>query len=126
MSIPKNALNWFEIPVTDFERAKKFYSAIFAYDMPTHQMGEKMLGFFPMERSAEVGGAIVKAAGYLPSQTGSLIYLNCGEDLTPVLNRIEPAGGKILQAKTLITKDIGYFALFTDSESNRVALHSIE
>ncbi|MGB8338938.1 MAG: VOC family protein [Burkholderiales bacterium] len=123
MGIPKNALNWFEIPVIDFERAKKFYSAIFSYDMPTHQRGEKMLGFFPMERGL-VGGAIVKAAGYVPSQTGTLVYLNCGEDLTPYVNRIKAAGGNVLLSKTIISKEIGYLALFTDTEGNKLALHS--
>jgi uncharacterized protein len=73
MDIPKNALNWFEIPVTDFEHAKKFYSALFAYDMPVTTMEEKILGFFPMERGM-VGGATVKAAGYAPAQNGTLVY----------------------------------------------------
>ena len=30
---PGNALNWFEIPVSDFERSKKFYETIFDYQM---------------------------------------------------------------------------------------------
>lgn len=125
MIIPHNALNWFEIPVSDFERAKNFYSAIFAYDMPTTTMGQKQLGFFPMERGL-VGGAIVKAPGYTPSETGTLVYLNCGEDLTPYLNRIEAAGGKVLSGKTIISSEIGYWSLFSDTEGNRVALHSIK
>ena len=29
MEMVKNAVNWFEIPVADFERAKAFYSKIF-------------------------------------------------------------------------------------------------
>jgi len=38
----KNSLNWFEIPVIDFKRARKFYSRIYDYEMPSMEMGEKM------------------------------------------------------------------------------------
>ena len=40
-----NALNWFEIPVSDFDRAKKFYETIFDYQMPENQMGPARMGF---------------------------------------------------------------------------------
>jgi len=53
-----NAINWFEIPVTDFGRAKKFYSTIFGVDMYEQMMGPHQMGFFPGEG---VSGAIVKA-----------------------------------------------------------------
>ncbi|MEZ4689669.1 MAG: hypothetical protein R3A12_05600 [Ignavibacteria bacterium] len=42
-----NAINWFEIPVTDFPRAKKFYGEIFATDMHEEMMGPHQMGFFP-------------------------------------------------------------------------------
>ncbi len=124
MSTQRNALNWFEIPVNDFDRAKKFYSIVLDYDMQSYQMAENELGFFPMENGL-VGGAIVKGYGYTPSKAGSLVYLNAGEDLTPALQRTEPAGGKILQNKTLISNEIGYYALIIDCEGNKVALHSM-
>jgi len=40
-----NALNWFEIPVADFDRAKKFYETIFNYQMPESMMGPSRMGF---------------------------------------------------------------------------------
>ena len=116
-----NAINWFEIPVTDFGRAKKFYSTIFGVDMHEQMMGPHQMGFFPGEG---VSGAIVKADGYKPSMDGALIYLAAGEDLTGVMNKIEKAGGKVLQPKMKVTDEIGYIAVFTDTEGNRVALHS--
>lgn len=123
----KNSIVWGEIPVTDFERAKKFYSAIYDYEMYTQQMGPHLMGFLPMERDSQgIGGAIVSGEGYVPSRQGSLIYLNGGKDLNVVLNRVEKAGGKVLQPKTQITPEIGYFALLIDTEGNKVALHSIE
>jgi len=78
-----NALNWFEIPVTDFDRAKKFYETIFGYQMPENVMGSARMGFLLYDFPAgKVGGAIVyNPEFYTPSDNGSLIYLNCQPDL---------------------------------------------
>ena len=116
-----NAINWFEIPVSDFDRAKKFYSTIFGVDMYEQMMGPHQMGFFPGEG---VSGAIVKAEGYKPSMDGALIYLAAGDDLIDVMNRIDKAGGKVLQPKMKVTDEIGYIAIFADTEGNKVALHS--
>ena len=120
-----NSLNWFEIPVVDFERARKFYSAIYDFEMPSIMMGKNQLGFF-LVQPKHIGGAIVKGEGYVPSQEGSLIYLNGGEDLQHILDRIPGAGGKIIQQKIQITPDLGYFAVFLDTEGNKVAIHSMQ
>ena len=122
----KNSLNWAEIPVNDFERAKKFYSKIYDYKMPSQQIGPNLMGFLLMEQDSQgVGGAIVKGESYVPSQQGTLIYLNGGKDLNVVLNRVEAAGGKVLQPKTQITPEIGYVALFIDTEGNKLGIHSM-
>lgn len=119
-----NSLNWFEIPVTDFERARKFYSILYDFDMPTTTIGESQLGFFPVQLK-NIGGAIIKGDGCVPSQYGTLVYLNGGNDLNIILDRIEPAGGSIVVNKTEISPDLGFFAIFIDTEGNKVALHSI-
>lgn len=122
-----NALNWFEIPVADFARAKKFYETIFDYQMPENTMGKAKMGFLLYDfKGGKVGGAIVHNPDlYTPSTNGTLVYLNCQPDLQPVLDKVEPAGGKILTPKTSIGQDLGYWAMITDSEGNRVALHSM-
>jgi len=120
-----HSLNWFEIPVSDFERARKFYSTIYDFDMPSVRMGENQLGFFPVQPK-HIGGAIVKGEGYIPSQHGALIYLNGGENLEDVLQKVNKAGGKVTKAKTQITADLGYFATFIDTEGNKVAVHSMQ
>lgn len=125
MEMVRNALNWFEIPVDDFERARKFYSQIFDFEMPSHQMGPNLMGFFLFDMQSEgVGGAIIKGDGLTPSATGSLVYLNGGADLTVVLDRVAAAGGMVIQPKTQVTPEIGYVAVFADTEGNHVALHS--
>jgi len=124
MEMLKNSLNWFEIPVADFERAQKFYSTIYDYEMPSIQMGEITLGFFLVEQGG-IGGAIAYGPGCNVSEDGTLVYLNGGENLQVVLDHVEGAGGKVLTPKTIIPNDLGYYAIFKDSEGNKVALHSM-
>ncbi len=122
-----NAVNWFEIPVSDYERAKKFYSAVIGEEIVDHHMEEKNMkyGIFPYHmESNKVGGALVQMEGMKPSMDGSTVYLNGGDDLSVPLSRIEAAGGKILMPKTDIQEN-GFIALFTDTEGNKVALHSM-
>jgi uncharacterized protein len=122
-----NALNWFEIPVSDFDRAKKFYETIFDYQMPENQMGPARMGFLLYDfQGRKVVGAIVHNPDfYSPSDNGSLIYLNCQPDLQVVLDRVTGAGGTVLQQKKEIGNNLGYWAAMLDTEGNRVALHSM-
>lgn len=120
-----NIINWFEIPVVDFSRAKKFYESIMEIEMEEVEMGGNKMGFFPYEQgSGKVSGAIVKGEGYNPSSHGPLLYLNGGDDLNTILNRVAGANGKVVAPKFEIGPEIGFMAIFTDTENNRLALHS--
>ena len=126
MQLQKNAINWFEIPVADFDRAKKFYSTIYEFDMPEMNMDGVRMGFFLYDQqSMGVGGAIVHGDGLGPSAGGPKVYLNGGDDLDNVLNRVQAAGGKVVLPKTEITPEFGYYATFEDTEGNEVSLHSM-
>ena len=125
MEMLHHAINWFEIPVNDFNRAKKFYSRIYDFEMPEMVMGNTRMGFLLCEQEkGGIGGAIVEGLEYVPSSEGVKLYLNGGNDLQTVLNRVEAAGGKIITQKTQITPEYGYFASFEDSEGNFISLHS--
>ena len=125
-----HAINWFEIPVGDFARAKKFYETILGYQMKERGSEKEKMAFFQFDMEEEGrGGAIVYDPDfYTPSANGSLVYLNCEPQLQKVLDRVAPAGGKIIQNKTPVaaTQDMGFWALITDTEGNRVALHAME
>ena len=122
-----NSINWVEIPVLNFERAKEFYSRIYDYEMFEETMLSGRMGFLPMERDSQgVGGAIVQGNGYIPTSLGAKVYLNGGKDLLTILNRIIAAGGEIITPKTKISDELGYFAVFEDTEGNHVSLHSRE
>lgn len=121
----KNAINWFEIPANDFSRAKKFYEAVLEVTLILPFEGMKYAMFPSDMEQGGIGGGLVEEEGYTPSDKGSLVYLNGGEDLAVPLSRVEAAGGKILLPKTSIGNN-GFMAHFTDTEGNRVALHSMK
>lgn len=125
MTTNPNALNWFEIPVTDFARAKAFYERILGRGVEPMAMGPVTMGFLPHEQQQGVGGALVHGAGAQPSQQGTIVYLNGGDDLAAVLDRVEDAGGRIAVPKTEIGNGFGFFAHFIDTEGNKVGLHSM-
>lgn len=118
----KNWVNWFEIPAVDFERATAFYSTLFGIELQVVEMYDTKMGMFPSEGG---GGAVVKGEDYTPSATGTLLYLNGGDDLSGPLAKVEDAGGKVIVPKTNIGPDMGNFAIFMDTEGNKVALHSM-
>jgi len=119
----ENALNWFEIPVTDITRAKTFYNTIFGFELVAMEVTEGYpMAMFPVEKG--VSGAIIQGEGYAPGTEGSLVYLNGGDDLQNVLDRVEAAGGQVLMPKTGIGEN-GFMAYFLDSEGNKVGLHSM-
>ncbi|MBX7126888.1 MAG: VOC family protein [Cyclobacteriaceae bacterium] len=124
MSAQTNAINWFEIPVTDMPRAKAFYEAIFEIKMEEMDMPDLKYAMFPFSpTAAKVSGGLAKSAIHKPGASGSLVYLNANPDLQLVLNRIEKAGGKITMPKTSIGQN-GFMAVFSDTEGNAIALHS--
>lgn len=124
MSPDTNALNWFEIPVTDLSRAKKFYETIFEIKMEEMVMPGMKYAMFPFDpMKGKIAGGLAQSPMHIPSASGAIIYLNANPDLQTVLNRIEAAGGKITMPKTPIGQN-GFMAFFTDTEGNTTALHS--
>ena len=118
-----NAINWFELPANDFNRAVKFYSELLSSDLQMHENAGFKRAFFPTQDQG-VGGCVVYGEGFKPHSEGSLVYLNGGEDLSNFLDKVEPAGGKVVMPKTSIGEN-GYMAMFLDTEGNRVAFHSM-
>lgn len=114
-------VNWFEIPAYDLVRAATFYNTIYNIRMEVVRNGEFVMAYFPAENG--VGGALIQGPGCYPNDSGVLIYLNAGGDMDSILARIEGAGGRIIMPRTLIGDQAGHFALFIDSEGNRLALH---
>ena len=119
----KSHISIFEIPATDISRAVNFYQAIFGINIEKIEMPGMEMGIFPYEGQM-VTGVIIKGDGYNPSADGVTIYLNGGDNLQTILDKVQKSGGKILMPKTAHADDSGFFALLLDTEGNKIGLHS--
>ena len=122
-----SAITWFQIPATDITRAREFYKTVcgIEFEELLASPGMEMWGFPADWRRGETGGALVCGDGAVPSATGTAVFLNADPDLQAMLDRVEPAGGRILIPKTAIGMDgAGHFAMIADTEGNTVGLHS--
>ncbi len=122
-----SAITWFQIPANDMARAKMFYETICGLSLEKLESPPEMeMWGFPADwRSGEVGGALVRGEGAVPSATGTAVFLNGNPDLQVLLDRVEGAGGKILMPKTAIGMEgAGSFAMIADTEGNTIGLHS--
>ncbi len=120
-----NAVNWFEIPVVDMSRAKKFYAAVLGkemMDLPSENGA--MCAFKWTEGGANAAGALVQSEGYEPNANGTTVYFTC-DDLDNELGRVEENGGQVMFPKMSIG-EFGFIAHIMDTEGNRVALHSAQ
>ncbi|MCD0476542.1 VOC family protein [Flavobacterium sp. EDS] len=119
----KSYVSIFEIPATDISRAIDFYEAILDIKIEKIDMPGMQMGILPYEEQM-VTGVITKADGYKLSADGVTLYLNGGDNLQVILDKVEKNGGKILVPKASHADGIGFFAIFLDSEGNKIGLHS--
>ncbi len=119
----KSYISMFEIPATDISRAINFYEALLDINIEKMDVDGMQMGILPYEGQM-VTGVIIQADGYKPSADGVTLYLDAGENLQVVLDRVEKNGGQTIVPKTAHADQSGYFALFIDSEGNRMALNA--
>jgi uncharacterized protein len=116
-------ISLFEIPATDISRAVNFYQAILDINIERMEMPGMEMGIFPYKEQI-VTGVIMKGDDYKPSADGPTIYLNGGDNLQTMLDRVEKNGGQIIVPKTAHADESGFFALFIDTEGNKLGLNS--
>jgi uncharacterized protein len=118
----KNALNWFEIPVADLDRASGFYEKVLGVGLRRETFFGVPHALFPFQDPG-VGGALVRDDRRQVAAGGSLVYIDATAKLDECLARVPAAGGAVLQPRTAIGA-AGFFAVVRDSEGNTVGLHS--
>ncbi len=117
----KKPVQWFEIPTTELERAKCFYTKVFDLEFQFIEMPDSKMYMFGVPDMIGSAGCLLQSTESKPSAEGSVIYFSCEDEATQE-GRVEEAGGKLLFPKTNIG-EFGFFAQFIDSEGNRI-LHS--
>lgn len=117
-SIPENAAVWFEIPVTDMNRAKAFYGAVLETELKDDTTGPNPMAIFP---AAEKG-----VAGHLypgkpaASGGGNTVHLASPDPLEDALERVKDNGGEVVG--DIITIPPGRFAYCRDPDGNSIGL----
>ena len=127
-----NTIVWADIPVTDLDRAMKFYGAVLQTKFaPVEGMEGIALevppeGFDPssMEPPFPVAFDLALTQESKPSTDGCTIYLNSQGDPEGMLQRAEAAGGKILAPVAFMGDMVGSLGFFLDSEGNRIGVHA--
>jgi predicted enzyme related to lactoylglutathione lyase len=122
-----DTLCWMDIPVTNLDRAIKFYSAILGKEVRKMSETGFEYGLLPHEEQNASGCLCVDGDSVgnknEPSETGPLIYLSVEGRLNEAVKAARVNGGKVLQERQQIGPH-GVRAIVVDSEGNRIALHS--
>jgi uncharacterized protein len=119
-----NAINWFEIPVADLNRAIKFYERVLTKPLRQESMGPVRMAVFSYDQLG-VGGALMQAPEMTPHRDGAIVYLNAAPSIDATLARIADAGGSVALPKTALPDGMGFFAHMIDTEGNRVGIHAM-
>jgi predicted enzyme related to lactoylglutathione lyase len=125
MSTIRNPVGWFEIYVTDMDRARKFYETVFDLKLeplPAPVDGIAMLMFPGGPEQAGATGTLAKMEGVDPGMGGTLVYFSCA-DCAVEAGRVEGAGGQVVKPKFSIG-EYGDIAMVTDPEGNMIGLHN--
>ena len=124
-----NIVGWFEIPVIDLKRSIKFYESILDIKLtPVEVAGHQMAMFPAIEDGLGTSGAlIVQGKNFKPGLDGVMIYISSPSgNVANELAKVETAGGKVVLHRELITKEVGYWGMFIDTEGNKIGIHSRE
>jgi predicted enzyme related to lactoylglutathione lyase len=116
-----NAVNWFEIPTANLDRAVSFYETMLGARLKREVFGGTPHALFLADKDG-AGGALIHDAKRKPSNEGTMVYLNAKKDLDGCIERASRAGGRVVLPKTDIG-DPGFIAIIADTEGNHVALH---
>ncbi|MCB0458096.1 MAG: VOC family protein [Flavobacteriaceae bacterium] len=118
-----NPVCWFDIYVSNLERAKQFYESVFnikLVDLPI-EWGKQST--FPFdEQGINATGALVEKKDYVANENNTVVYFsseNCVNEET----KVKLAGGKILKPKMSIG-EFGFVSILMDTEGNTIGLHS--
>lgn len=126
-----NPVVWFEIYVSNMERATTFYETVLGYNLqeievPAEEQSDEMrMRMFPGEpEQGGASGALVQMEGYPVGSGGSIVYFGC-EDCALEESKVVEAGGQVHQSKMAIG-EFGFCTLAIDTEGNLFGLHSMK
>jgi uncharacterized protein len=116
-----NRAVWFDIPVTDLDRAKDFYEAVLNIEVFKEKADE--FEFCVLDHKDGNGGCLFINKDEISSNSGIILYLNVNGRIKDAVVKAEKKGAKILKPIHQIGEH-GFRSVILDSEGNRIVLHS--
>ena len=116
-----NRAVWFDIPISDLDRAVTFYEAVLNLKIQRQDADGARIGVF--EPQGGNSGCLVPDPEQISETAGVLIYLNVDSRIRDAVLKVGEHGGRVIQRIHSI-EPYGYRAIVVDSEGNRIALHS--
>jgi hypothetical protein len=121
----KHAINWFEIPTREMDKAVAFYQKVLGIELKRESFGGLPHAVFPIDApDSGVAGALVAGPHLEPGAAGPCIYLEAPDGVTACLARAKAAGATVVVPHTPIGEN-GWIAIVRDLEGNQVGLHSM-
>ena len=108
-----------ELPAKDLKKTKEFYESVFEWEVVI-QTGFEDYAFFK-ESEDGIGGAFQKSDKIINGEI--TLYINT-DNIDLSLEKIKDANGEVVQKKTQISEEHGFFALFKDTSGNLIGLWS--
>ncbi len=116
-------VHWFEIPVTDFDRAVAFYQQVFQLQLRQEDcMGERNAVFTLPDGSSH--GSLLHSPRLQPAAQGCRLYLDGSPDVATLLQRVRAAGGEVVLDKMALPDGMGHIAQFADPDGNIIGIHT--
>ena len=119
-----NAINWFEIPVQNIDRAASLYGKLLGKPLKLEVFERVPMAVFAHGEEPAVGGALIQDP-QRKSGPGAIVYLSAPDGVGACLARANEAGAKTVQPVTSIGP-MGWIALFEDPDGNVVGLHAMQ
>lgn len=119
----KNPVGWFDIYVSDLERAKKFYETVFQTKLTDLPMEWGKQALFPSDPDgANISGALVEKENRTPGASDTMVYF-ASDDCAIETSLVAAAGGQVISPKMAIG-EFGFIAIVSDTEGNTIGIHS--
>jgi len=116
-----NPVVYFEIPVSDMPRARRFYESVFKVSLELQEIDGNEMALFPhTDGKPGASGALARGSSYVPGKAGARLYFGVS-DVAAALQLAVSEGGEVNYPVTEVP-GYGWVAEFIDLEGNCIAL----
>lgn len=121
--MPTNPVFYFEIPVLQMPRARRFYEQVFQIELDLAEIDGNQMALFPYAQGeAGASGALACGPSYEPGRAGARLYFEV-DDIDATLAAALQEGAQPHYPITEVS-GYGWVAEFLDLDGNCIALHA--